>query len=396
MNAILRYRWTILGLIFFCQLAQAISYQGIPPILGILVQSLHISYTQAGGLMSLYSLPRILMALPSGVLVDRYGTKKVGRFSLLLLTIGTAMVAVGDSYGVLGAGRFLSGLGTTFLLVVTLHAITSWFWDREMGLSMGIFHTAMPLGTILSLNFVGVSASHFGWRAPIFTIFVMSFSAFALFIMLYREMNIDKNVSHEPLNLLKSLKKAGWGIWLVGSMWGFLNASVIPYFTYAPDYFVSQGRSFSQAGLLASYPMWASIVLAPLVGIFIDRVGKKRLLIFIGFAASAILFYLMPRFPQHAAVFAISLGVFCAIQPTPIFSLPAELLPSSVRGVGFGIIATSGAIGMVLGPYIAGGLRDFTGDYLWSFNAIAILSALGMLPILLLKRRSSPEKQTVI
>ena len=396
MNANLRYRWTILGLIFFCQLAQAISYQGIPPILGILVQSLHISYTQAGGLMSLYSLPRILMALPSGILVDRYGTKRVGRFSLLFLTIGTAMVAFGDSYGVLGAGRFLSGIGTTFLIVVALHGVTSWFLDREMGMSMGIFHTAMPLGTILSLNFVGVSASHFGWRAPIFTIFVMSFAAFALFLKLYRERDIEKNVSPEPLNLLKSLKRAGWRIWLVGSMWGFLNAAVIPYFTYAPDYFVSQGRGLGQAGLLASYPMWASIVLAPMVGIFIDRVGKKRLLIFIGFIASAILFYFIPRFPQHAAIFAISLGVFAAIQPTPIFSLPAEFLHPSVRGLGFGIIATSGAIGMAFGPYIAGSLRDFTGDYLWSFNAMAILSALGVLPILLLKRGSSPVKQTVI
>jgi MFS family permease len=56
-------------------------------------------------------------------------------------------------------------------------------------------------------------------------------------------------------------------------------------------------------------------------------------------------------------------------------------------GLGFGIIGTTGALGMVLGPYITGSLRDLTGDYLWSFNAMAILSALGMIPTLLIKKQ---------
>ena len=118
-------------------------------------------------------------------------------------------------------------------------------------------------------------------------------------------------------------------------MWALLNASIIPYFTYAPDYFMSLGKDVTQAGLLASYPMWASLVLAPVVGILIDRVGKRRLLIFAGFIVSAVFYYFMPRFPQYAAVFAISIGICAAIQPTPIFTLPAELLPASAKGVGF-------------------------------------------------------------
>jgi len=61
MGVIMKYRWVILGLVVYCQLAQAITYQGIPPILGLLVTGLGISYAQAGGLMSLYSLPRIFM-----------------------------------------------------------------------------------------------------------------------------------------------------------------------------------------------------------------------------------------------------------------------------------------------------------------------------------------------
>ena len=63
----------------------------------------------------------------------------------------------------------------------------------ETGLSMGIYHTAMPFGTILSLNFVGVSASHFGWRAPLLGVFVLSLGAFVLFMTLYRERESETN-----------------------------------------------------------------------------------------------------------------------------------------------------------------------------------------------------------
>jgi MFS family permease len=364
-----------------------VAYQCIPPILGILVLSLKLSYTQAGGLMSLYSLPRVILGIPGGILVDRYGTKKVGRACLLTLSLGTLLVALGSDYWVLGMGRLLMGIGATFLIVVTLHVVTFWFRDKEMGLAMGFFHTAMPLGTILSLNFVGISAAHLGWRETIAAVFFIGAIAFVLFLLLHRDRDIDKNVTSEPFRLFKMLREAGWGIWLVGSTWAFLNAAVIPYFTYAPDYFVSKGKDVIEAGLLASYPMWASVLLAPVVGLWIDRMGRKRLLIFISFLFCTFLYYYIPRVPQYAAIFVIMIGVCAAIQPTAIFSVAAERLPASQMGLGFGIIGTTGALGMVLGPYITGSLRDFTGDYLWSFNAMAILSALGMIPTLLIKKQ---------
>ena len=394
MNAIIHYRWVILGLIIFCQLAQAFSYQSIPPILGILVLSLKLSYVQAGGLMSLYSLPRVFLGIPSGILVDRYGTKKVGSASLITLALGTFIVAGGSRYWLLGMGRLLTGIGATMLAVVSLHTLTSWFRHREMGLAMGGFHTAMPLGTILSLNFVGIFASCFGWRMTISVVFIIITIAFVFFVLFHKDRAAEMNVRAESFHLFKMLKATGYGIWVVGSTWTFLNAAIVPYFTYGTDYFISNGKGVVAAGLLASYPMWASIILAPVAGLLIDRIGRKRLLIFMGFMFSAVLYYYIPRFPQNAAIFAISIGVFTAIQPTAIFSVAAECLPPNVMGLGFGILSTCGALGMALGPYIAGSLRDMTGDYLWSFNAMAILAALGMIPTLFIKRRLNTAKRS--
>jgi NNP family nitrate/nitrite transporter-like MFS transporter len=243
----------------------------------------------------------------------------------------------------------------------------------------------MPLGTILSLNFMGIIAYRFSWQASMWTGFSVSAAALCLFLVLYRSKNTAKEIEADQPGLLTVTREAGGGVWLVGGSGGLFNAGIISFFTYAPDYFVSQGQEIARAGLLASYPMWGSIILAPIVGLLIDRVGRKWVFVLAGCGGTAILLYLIPHFNNHAAILCILIGVFVALLTPAIFSLPAELLPESVMGFGFGILGTTLGIGISVGPYIVGSLRDATGDYVWSFAAMAIFSGLGIIPMLLLR-----------
>ena len=65
-----KYRWKIIAAAAFCYVIYAIVLQSIPPILGILIDLLHISYAEAGMLMSLALLPAIVLSFPGGLLVD--------------------------------------------------------------------------------------------------------------------------------------------------------------------------------------------------------------------------------------------------------------------------------------------------------------------------------------
>ena len=381
------YRWIILGLGTFCILTFGVIFQSIPPLIGILVEALNISYAQAGALMGLFIFPGIFLSIPGGMLTDRFGPRKVGVASLLCLTLGTAIVAISSSYGIIAFGRLVAGVGATVLIVVAPKIVASWFYDREIGLAMGIFNISMPLGTILSLNFMGAIAFRLNWQAAIWVSFAVGAATLCLFLLLYRSKSTGGEVKPEPAGLVTAVKKAGGSAWLVGLSWGLFNAGLISFFTYAPDYFISRGESIVRAGLLASYPMWGSIVLAPVVGMLIDRLGHKWVFVAVGCGGSALLLYLIPELNHHAAILSISIGIFVAILTPAIFSLPAELLPESVMGFGFGILGTGAGIGMAVGPYIVGSLRDATGDYLWSFAVMAIFPALGIIPMLILRMK---------
>ncbi len=381
------YRWTILGLATFCILAFGVVFQSIPPLIGVLVEILNVSYARAGALMGLFIFPSIFLSIPGGVLTDRFGPRNAGVASLLGMTLGSAIVALGGSYWIIAFGRLVAGVGAAVLLVVAPKIVTSWFYDREIGLAMGVFNISMPLGTILALNLMGPVALRFNWQASIWVSFAVSAAALCLFLILYRSKGADGEVKSEQASLLSTAKKAGGSAWLVGLSWGLFNAGLISFFTYAPDYFISRGESIARAGLLASYPMWGSIVLGPLVGLLIDRLGHKWVFVSVGCGGTALLLYLIPEFNHHAAFLSISIGVFVAILAPAIFSFPAELLPESMMGFGFGILGTSVGIGTSVGPYVIGALRDATGDYLWSFAAMAIFPALGIIPMLILRMK---------
>jgi len=380
-----KYRWKIIAAAAFCYLIYAIVIQNIPPILGIMIDTFHISHTQAGVLMSLALFPGIILSLPSGLLADRFGVRITGIYSLAITILGTVIVAMGNNYWMLGLGRLIIGLGSSVIVVVLPKIITNWFAGREIGLAMGVYHTAYPLGTVLALNLAGILAYSLGWQVPIWGTAVLCAVALLLFIIFIREAKSEQSEALKSSKLLSTIKEAGWKIWLVGIAWALFGAGTLAYFTYAPDYFISSGEDVAQAGFIASAPMFGSIALAALIGILIDRVGKKWLFALIGLAGVSLMLFLIPQFTNYAALLTISMGIFIAMFTPASFAIPADMLPERVRGIGFGIILTCLGAGNALGPAIAGMCRDVTGNYWCSFMAMAIMVFLGIIPIVVVR-----------
>ena len=250
---------------------------------------------------------------------------------------------------------------------------------------MGIYHTTFPLGNILVLNFAGVLAYNMGWQAPIWICAALCVVALLLYIILVRDKKEEQLKTPESSNLFKSVRQAGWQIWCLGLVWGLFGAGTIAFFTYAPDYFVSIGKTVAQAGFISSAPMFASILLAPVVGILIDRLGKKWLFVLIGLIGVALMLFFIPRIPESALILAIGMGVFVSLLTPAVFSIPGEILPAAVQGIAFGVVLTCQGLGNVLGPALTGFLRDTTGDYFWSFIGMVAMLVVAIIPILMLQ-----------
>ncbi len=378
---------------YVCMLSFAMVFQSIPPLLSLIISEFAISRAQAGLLMSLFALPGIFIALPSGMISDRFGMKKVGLVSLVLMIAGTLIVGTSNSPLRAYLGRIVSGVGGLTLAIVLPQLLSRWFLRKELGLGMGVFNTAMPLSTILSFNIFGILGESFGWQIPIFLTTTVNVIALLIFLWLFKEPAAEK-AEKAKSSIIRDITELGPSIWLVGFSWMWFNAAFISFLTFSSEFFVTRGYEIGSAGFMSSIVMIGPLILSPLVGYFLYRFGREEAFIGVGGIILASLIFLI-----HTSTFVVPLlvliGIFAALVPAPIFSLPSKIVKPENIGLGFGIVTTCLNVGVLLGPFVAGLARDFTGDYALSFYILSLFAILQTITIGLFSLSKPKNESTV-
>lgn len=388
-----RYRWVILILAYLCMLGFAFSLQSLPPILTLIIKELKLTHAEAGLLMSLFALPAIFLSILAGLLSDRWGPFKTGVISLILVIIGTLIFAASGAFLYAGLGRVITGVGAAPISIVAAQILSQWFRGREIGTAMGIYNTAMPVGTIICFTTFGRLGEILGWRMPIFITVMIGVVGLAAFLILYRPApNLPKKITldkeEKVTGLFSSLLKVGVLMWLIGFCWMWFNAATISFSTFAPDFFISKGYSIGFAGFLASLLMWGSLGLSPIIGRLVDKVDNNDLFIGMGGVILAAAIYLVTRSTNFIFPMVV-MAVAVAFVPAPVFSFPSKILKDENLGLGFGILSTLASVGMLFGPYMTGLVRDKTGSYEISFIFLSILAMLITVTALILRIKKS-------
>jgi len=389
-----RYRWVILGVVYLAVLSFAITLQSVPPILPLMIAELNLSHAQAGLLMSLFSLPAVLIAIPAGILADRHGQKVIGIVCFILMIIGAVLFSYADAVPLLAISRIISGMGAMTIFVISPQIIAQWFTGGRMGIAMGVFNTGMPLGTILSLNLLSMLGESLGWRVSMLSSAIIPLAALVIFFLFYTQApQMNGEVSSLPEDFFKSIRTLGMSIWLIGIAWMFFNAAALSMFTFTPDLLKREGFSITTAGFLTSLVMWPQLVWNLIVGFAIDRIDRKRSMIAIGGIGFAILLWIVPFSIGWVTGIMILVGLAMGLIPPPIFALAPEVVSADKLGFGYGVMASLQNIGILMAPPIAGLIKDLTGSYQGSYGVMSAFALIVTISIILLgiKHRIIPN-----
>jgi MFS family permease len=381
-NRIESYRWVILCVVYLSILSFALIFQSIPPILPLIISELHITYAQSGLLMGFFALPGLFVSLLGGFLSDRYRMRPLAITCFLLMIGGTLCVGLGMNLWILWLGRIIAGIGAFTLSTILPKLLSQWFREKEEGLVMGIFNTGIPLGSIICFSLFGRMGSLWGWRLPVLLTGCYSFIIGIFFLIFYKVPSSEKIENQKPIGIYQSLKEIEWPIWWVGLSWLWYNAGFVSFATLAPNFFLQKGYTIEQSGFFIGIPLFGSLLLSAPIGYLVDRFRRQELLIVIGGVALSIL-TLSFTFTSSFLLLVILMGVFSAMIPAPVYSLPPELLKSEHVGLGFGVLSTCSSAGLFVAPYLTGKAKDLTGSNQWSFLLISSFFLFMMLSILL-------------
>jgi MFS family permease len=146
------------------------------------------------------------------------------------------------------------------------------------------------------------------------------------------------------------------------------------------------------SGLLAtSVITWVEMLGAPFAGAAIDRAGRPQVWCAAGIGVLAATLALMAGGALPAVAAMATLGLVAAVVPPAFYSLPARLVAAERVGFAFGFITALSNLGAVIGPTLAGAVRDATPAWAVLWGTLAGVALAGAVVAAFVRSTRPPE-----
>jgi sugar phosphate permease len=360
----LRLAWLIWGLAslfyvigFFHRLAPAVMTRE-------LMQDFDISAAALGNLSGFYFYSYWLMQIPTGVLADSWGPRRLLTFGALGSAVGAILFALSPGMVLACIGRLLIGGCVAVAYVVTLKLAVNWFPIRYFSMISGLGLLAGILGAVTAGVPLRLLIDGLGWRPVMLSAAAVTGLLAAVTWALVRDDPSERGYrSHavRPTRPEASTRVSAWAgivqvfryanIWLlffipaslVGSVLTFCGLWGVPYLT------THYGLSTAQAASLTSLLMICWAAASPVFGWLSDRVGRRKPLMILGQILAGLGWALILMVPGHSStiltILTAATGV-CSASFIICWSLAKESVPTHLAGTVSGVIN----MGIMLGP----------------------------------------------
>lgn len=331
----------------------------------------NLSATGFGLLSAYYHYAYVPMQLPVGVLMDRFGPRRLLTLACLICVIGTFMFADTFLFAVAAAGRFMVGLGSAFAFVGVLKLATIWLPENKLAMVAGLATALGTIGAMIGDNLLGYMVTLVGWQKTVN--FTAVFGVGLIFILWFG-IRDHKRHQEELGGTISSFRKSmvdlgiiirNKQIWINGAygclvylpttvfaeLWG------IPYLRHA------QGLTPSAASLCNSVLFLGFTIGAPLMGYISDKIKRRKLPMMFGATGAAIVMMLILYVPglssTHLSILMFVLGLLYSVQSI-VFAVGREVSPNEAAGTAIAMTNMIVMLGAMLLQPLVGRLLDWS------------------------------------
>jgi MFS transporter, ACS family, D-galactonate transporter len=416
-NLVPRRRWRIAWLLgvgvlvnYFDRVNLSVSHDALYATFGI-------STVTFGYLSGAYNWTYAMCQLPIGVLLDKFGIRRVGRISTFLWSVASFGAAITPTVSGFFAARFLLGVGEAPTFPSNAKAVGLWFPSRERSFATSLFDGAAKFASAMGVPLIGVLLLKVGWRWSFAVTGLISFLYFLLFWCIYRDPKDDPDLTDAERDYIATddrvfaaneTGQASLGYLIrqrkiIGMVLGFGSYNYVFYLllTWLPTYLSSALHIDLLHSFLYTGVPWLVATAADLfVGGWLvdsliergwDASAVRKSVLVIGTACGL---GILGAGDTHSATTAliwisISIGGLSAASPVG-WSVPSLIAPRSSVGRVGGIINFSNQLSGICAPIITGYVVAARQSFAWAFGISAVYLVIGIAGYIFLLGRIEP------
>jgi MFS transporter, ACS family, D-galactonate transporter len=417
-----RRRWAIAYLLAFGVIIGYFDRINIAVSESALHASFGISLITFGYLASAFSWTYAVMQMPAGVLLDRFGVRRVGRISTLLWSVASFAGALAPGLGIFSAARFLLGVAEAPVFPANAKALGYWFPQHERSFAISITDAAAKFSSAAGVPFLGLLLLHFGWRVTFAATGVLSLLYFVLFYVLYNNPGEDHRLSQRELDHIvegggaqpeipaKGQRSAGLGYLLLQPKviglalgWGAYNYSFFLFLNWLPTYLAIAHHMDLLHSVVYTAAPWLFATATDLVigGLLVDALIQRgwnanrvrQTVMIAGTAFGLAIFGAAHTHSSALALCWISLGLGGLAAAAPVaWTIPSLIAPEGTVGTLASIANLSGQLAAISAPIITGYIVSATRSFNSAFVIAAVVLLIGIFGYAVLLRRIEPIK----
>lgn len=394
-------RWWVLALIFCVTVINFVDRQSLSIVAPILRESLKLSNTDYGVIVSAFLTGMMIGEFPMGSLMDRFGVKFGLSFAVSWWSLANGLHALARSMMQFSALRFWLGTGECGNFSGGIKTVSQWFPPHERAFAIGIFNGGSMMGAVIAPPLLVALTLRYGWHAA----FLLPSTLGFLWVIAWRYFyhTPEQHPSITPAERAYILKgretievtpPTNAGLLRLRQTWAlmgcrFLVGPVVQFYLFwMPEYLYRQrGLSLKEIGLFAWVPFLfgdaGSIAGGWMAGWLIRRghsvTSARRITMGLG-AGACLLSFAVVGSHSIAGAFA---GICFVLMghmflSANMFAAISDVFPNNAVGRVTALTGIAGGLSGMLFPLLTGFLVDHF-SYLPVFCLVAVMPLAGVL-----------------
>ena len=197
-----------------------------------MMNDFNINPNDMGLLGGVFFLSFAIFQIPAGILIDRFGPRKVMSSVIIFAVLGSIIFALSNSFYSLLIGRIFMGLGCSICLMGSLVLITRWRDTNQFSKLAGIILAVGGIGGLLATTPLSYFSELYGWRLSFWLAAVVTFFVMLLYYFELEDRDKGlfinkKNKLISPKNLFFVLKERNFKFMIPMSLMSYSSLVVI-------------------------------------------------------------------------------------------------------------------------------------------------------------------------